>query len=88
MRWYARMFSRKEGEEHGGFAMQTTTELLTSVQLAERLGLRPDTIRLWTRANIIPAIRITGKVIRYDPIEVNSALRRRSNARSNNGGEL
>ena len=42
----------------------------TAEELAERLRLRPDTIRLWTRQGIIPAIRVTGKVIRYDPAEV------------------
>jgi len=66
--------------------MQPTTELLTSVQLAERLGLRPNTIRNWARENIIPAIRITGKVVRFDPLQVDRALRNRSDDRSKKGG--
>ncbi len=57
-------------------------ELLTTEEIAERLRLRPDTIRLWARDGMIPAIRITGKVIRYDPVEVERALRRRSAARA------
>ena len=55
--------------------------LLTADELAEHLRLRPDTIRLWTRDGIVPAIHITGKVIRYDLSEVERALRARSAAR-------
>jgi len=62
------------------------SELLTTSELADRLRLRPDTIRLWTRESIIPAIRITGKVIRYDPVEVERALRERSDERARKGG--
>lgn len=51
---------------------------LTVNEIADRLRLRPDTIRLWTREGILPAIHITGKVIRYDPEEVERALRKRS----------
>ena len=54
---------------------------LTDAELADRLRLRPDTILLWTREGIIPAIHITGKVIRYDPEEVEQALRKRSTER-------
>lgn len=57
-------------------------ELLTRKELATRLRLQPDTIRLWTRDGILPAIRITGKVIRYELAEVEQALRQRSDERS------
>lgn len=59
---------------------------LTAAELAARLRLRPDTIRLWTREGIIPAIRVTGKVVRYDEDEVERALRDRSDKRERNGG--
>ena len=65
--------------------MHSTTQLLTANELADLLRLRPDTIRLWTRDSIIPAIRITGKVIRYDPVEVERALRDRSDERARKG---
>ena len=59
---------------------------MTANELADLLRLKPDTIRLWTRESIIPAIRITGKVIRYDPVEVERALRGRSDERARKGG--
>ena len=68
--------------------MHSTTQLLTADELANLLRLRPDTIRLWTRESIIPAIRITGKVIRYDPVEVERALRDRSDERARKGRGL
>jgi len=65
--------------------MHSTTKLVTANELADLLRLRPDTIRLWARESIIPAIRITGKVVRYDPAEVEQALRQRSNERARKG---
>lgn len=58
--------------------MHAATEYLTALEMADRLRVRLDTIRRWTRSSIIPAIRVTGKVVRYDPIEVERALRKRS----------
>ena len=55
-----------------------TSELITAAEIGERLRVRPATVRLWTQDGIIPAVRITGKVIRYDVIEVITALRQRS----------
>ena len=87
MRVHARIFSGNEGKPPTGEnTMHSTTQLLTANELADLLRLRPDTIRLWTRESIIPAIRITGKVIRYDPVEVERALRDRSDRRATKGG--
>jgi excisionase family DNA binding protein len=41
-------------------------DLLTAEQLAERLGVKSRTVKEWLRAGIIPATRLTPKVIRYD----------------------
>ncbi len=49
-------------------------DLLTSEQLAERLGVKPSTVRAWFRAGRIPAARLTRKVIRYDLPTVVAAL--------------
>ena len=57
------------------------SEMVTAEELAERLRVRPDTIQLWTREGLIPAIRVNAKVIRYDPDEVEQALRQRSDER-------
>ena len=55
--------------------MSATTELLTVEEMAERLRVRPDTIRVWSRRSLIPAVRINAKIIRYDASEVIEALR-------------
>ena len=54
--------------------MNETTELLTADELADRLRVRPATIRLWSRRGRITRIRISGKVIRFDVLAVIEAL--------------
>ena len=51
------------------------TELLTADELADRLQLRPSTIRRWAREGRIPAVRVTAKVVRYDLADVLQAMR-------------
>lgn len=51
------------------------TELLTADELADRLQLRPSTIRRWAREGRIPAVRVTAKVVRYDLADVLRAIR-------------
>jgi predicted site-specific integrase-resolvase len=53
-------------------------ELITSNELGERLRLRPDTIKRWTREGLIPCLKLSGKVIRYDFEDVVKAIRQRS----------
>jgi len=48
--------------------------LLTCVELAMRLQVRPSTVRDWARKRRIPAIRIGPKVIRFDYSQVTQAL--------------
>lgn len=52
-------------------------ELLTTAELAERLRVRPRTVQEWTKRRIIPAIRFSHKIVRYDFAEVLAALRKR-----------
>ena len=59
-----------------------TTELITADELAERLRVRPGTIRRWTCEGIIPAVRISRKVIRYNPTHVVTTLGDRPTARA------
>lgn len=54
------------------------TELLTAAQLAERLKVRPSTVREWAKTGRIPEIRISAKVRRFDLVEVDAALRRQA----------
>jgi len=41
--------------------------LLTTVELARVLKLRPETIRKLAREGKIPSIRLSPKIVRYDP---------------------
>ena len=53
--------------------------LLTAKELADRLRVKPTTIREWTRRGIIPAIRLSPKVVRFDFEEVKNAVQDRGN---------
>ncbi len=59
-------------------AMDEQTELLTAHELAERLRVSPETIRGWARHGLIPTLRLSPKVIRFDPQAVVAALTKRS----------
>ena len=56
-------------------------QLLTAEEIADLIRVTPDTIRSWTRDQIIPAIHINAKVIRYDERAVIDALLRLSDRR-------
>lgn len=49
-------------------------EVLTVDQLAERLQVRRRTVLGWVKNGIIPVIRLTPKVLRFDPDAVIQAL--------------
>ena len=49
--------------------------LLTTVELARRLQVTPETILRWTRDGYIPCIRVRSKTIRYQWSAVLKALR-------------
>ena len=51
---------------------------LTAEQLAHDLSLRPATIKRWAQEGIIPCLRLSPKVVRFDPTEVEEALRERA----------
>jgi excisionase family DNA binding protein len=54
--------------------MNCVTVLLTSDELAERLRVRPATIRDWARRGRIPKVRLSYKVLRFEFSAVMSAL--------------
>jgi excisionase family DNA binding protein len=56
------------------------TDLVTTGELARRLGVTPPTIRKWTRLGLIPVLRISPKVMRFDPTDVTRVLRERGSA--------
>ena len=49
-------------------------KLETADELAQRLHLKPSTIRTWSRQGKIPVVRISPKVIRFDSQAVMAAL--------------
>ena len=55
-------------------------DLLTAEQLADRLGVKPSTVKQWSRDGLIPANRLTPKVIRYDLDAVVASLEERQTA--------
>ena len=57
------------------------TYWLTAEELAERVGVRARTVRLWAREDIIPAVRINPKILRFDPAAVQRALSERTGER-------
>ena len=49
-------------------------DYLTPADLARRLQLSPETVRQLAKDGRIPCIRISPKVLRFDPQAVNDAL--------------
>ncbi len=54
------------------------SDFLTADELARRLNLKASTIRRWAQDGIIPCLKLSAKVIRFDPEEVERALRERA----------
>lgn len=50
------------------------TELLTIEQLAERIRVRPRTVKAWVKRGRIPVVRVSAKVIRFSWSAVLEAL--------------
>jgi excisionase family DNA binding protein len=50
--------------------------MLTASELASRLSLRPATVLELARAGKIPSVRLTPKVVRFDIVDVISAMKR------------
>lgn len=49
-------------------------QILTAQQLAEKLQLNPETIRLWARKGLIPSLHPTPKTLRFELEPVLDAL--------------
>ena len=52
-----------------------TDGLLTAKELAARLKVKPSTVREWMRRGVIPAIKLTPKVVRFDLDQVVESMR-------------
>ncbi|MDM8006088.1 MAG: helix-turn-helix domain-containing protein [Phycisphaerae bacterium] len=58
--------------------------LLTTEEMAAELRIRPTTLKDWVKREIVPAIRITPKVLRFDPAAVYTSLATRQSATNTN----
>ena len=58
--------------------MNASNELLTAEELADRLRVRPGTIRMWSREGLIPVLRVGAKVVRVDYTDVIQVLKDRT----------
>ena len=52
--------------------------ILTACQMADQLDLKESTIRKWAKSGLIPVIKPTPKVIRFDVGDVVAALKQRT----------
>ena len=50
------------------------TDLLTADEVADRLQVRPSTVKRWARQGRIPTVRLTPKVVRYELAAVVEAM--------------
>jgi excisionase family DNA binding protein len=57
-------------------------QLITTEEVAKRLGTNVDTIRRWVRDGRIPAIRMGGRFIRLDWDAVMASMKRPTEAQS------
>lgn len=55
-------------------ARPDTHRLLLTRELAQRLGVEPETVRRWARDGLIPVCRIGMKTLRFDLEQVIEAI--------------
>ena len=61
-----------------------TTSLLNETQAAERLGLKPETLRRWRWSGDGPAFLKIGGAVRYEPSAIEGFIDRARQATSAN----
>jgi excisionase family DNA binding protein len=61
-------------------------KLLTAKEIARELNVSPSTITDWGRQGKIPRVKVSHKIIRYDPEAVQSALLKMAADKGGNNG--
>ena len=56
-------------------------QFVDAVALAEMLSVKPRLVRQWARAGRIPSVRLSPRIVRFDPDEVEKALREPATAK-------
>jgi excisionase family DNA binding protein len=62
-----------------------TDRLLTTREVADRLGVMPETVLRWIESRGLPAIRLTSRALRYDEGELDAWLAERTTAAPGRG---
>ncbi len=52
--------------------------LLATAEVADRLGVIPETVLRWVESRGLPAIRLTSRALRYDEAELDAWLAERA----------
>lgn len=58
------------------------TQYLSAGEVGDIIGVNLNTILVWARKGIIPCLRLSSRVIRFDMEEVEAALREKSEKES------
>jgi len=62
-----------------------TARLLTTRDVAERLGVSPETVLRWIESRGLPARRLTSRAIRYEEAELDAWLLERATGAASRG---
>ena len=57
--------------------MTTSPELMDYTETANRLGIKLGTLYAWVSQGRIPYIRLSGKLVRFDPASIERWLKER-----------
>ncbi len=53
-------------------------QFVDAATLGDMLSVKPQLVMQWARAGLIPSVRLSPRIRRFDPIEVANAIRNRS----------
>jgi excisionase family DNA binding protein len=54
--------------------VQCADDLLTYEEIAQRARVKVSTVRGWARSGLIPSVRISPKIVRFDWLAVRAAI--------------
>lgn len=54
------------------------TAFVTAEEIGMSIGVKAATVKRWARDGLIPSLRLTGRVLRFDPAAVERTLRERA----------